>query len=548
MTSLYVSGKAHRLSPARLLGSGGEAEVFDLGDGTALKQWKPPEHPDFAGDAPAQAQARQRLDEQARKLPAFPAGLPRQVVTPREPAYADRAGTRLAGYRMDKVEGVPLHHLGEPRWRREHGLAASDAVAPLRALAAAVEELHRRDVVIGDFNDLNVLVSGPEVHLIDADSFQFGSFRCAMFSERFLDPRLCAGGELVPSRPHDPASDWFAFAVMLTRTLLLVGPWGGVYQPADPAKRCTAAQRVLRRLSIFEPEVLLPRAATPLAALPDEVRGYLRDVFAGVHQGAPPPWLWDRLRLTRCASCGLEHAQRRCPACAVVRPPLAHHGRLRVEALAPGVARSAGQQVGHGAAAGAVWLESETLWRRGALGRERLGGVLGGQTWAFYGESFGAGCYRAGGYCVGFVFDPRRGLLDDRLRLPPLPGEVVSVHGAAAADRVWMFFLLAHGGRLTLRALVLGAGGSLLAHQLLGPDDPATPWHAGLGGACAIGPYLFVPTDAGVVRLELDAGALTLTRTFPETAPWVCAGDRLVPGPGALDVLRADSAHRLHLS
>lgn len=548
MTSLYLSGKAHRLTAAQLLGSGGEADVFDLGDGTALKQWKAPEHPDLVGDVQAQAQARARLDEQARKLPAFPAGLPSQVVIPREPAYADRAGKRLAGYRMAKVEGVPLHHLGEPRWRREHGVGACDVVAPLRALAAAIDGLHRRDVVIGDFNDLNVLVSGPEVHLIDADSFQYGPFLCSMFSERFLDPRLCAGGVLLPSRPHDRASDWFAFAVMLTRTLLLVSPWGGVYQPADPARRCTAAQRVLRRISIFEPEVTLPRAAAPLAVLPEEVRGYLREVFAGAHQGPPPLWLWDRLRLTRCSSCGLEHAQRRCPACAVVRPPLAHHGRLRVEALTKDAVRPASHQVARGAASGAVWLESEALWRRGALGRERIGGVLGGQTWAFTGESFGAGCYRAGGYCVGFVFDPRRGVLDDRLRLPPLPGEVVLVHGAAAADRVWLFFLLAHRGKLELRALVLGAGGILLAHQQLGPDDPATPWHAGLGGACAIGPYLFVPTDAGVVRLELDAGGLALTRTFPETAPWVCAGDRLAPGPGALDVLRADSAHRLHLS
>lgn len=563
-TSIFLDGKALRLRPAALLAQGGEAEVYDLGDGTVLKHFKPPEHPDFAGDAAAQALVAARLAEHQRKLRAFPPNLPARVVTPRSLAFADKSERTVVGYRMTKVDGEPLHHLGEPRWRRERAVLTAEALAPLVELFDAVAALHQRGVVIGDFNDLNVLVDGSRAHLIDADSYQFGGFRCAMFSERFLDPRLCQGA-LVPAQPHDADSDWFAFHVMVMRTLLLVGPWGGVYQPKDPAARCTPSARPLRRISIFDPEVVLPRAALPVTALPDELRVHLAEIFQGVRRGAPPRRLLAELRFSRCSGCGLEHAHRRCPACTVavtvavaIAPVVA--GALHVAPIdrAPLLAALAAAaapipSAAPAAATARIWLEAEALWRRTPLGRERIGGVLGGQTWAWASASLGAGFYRAGGYTVGFVFDPRRWLLDDRLRLPPLRGELVAAHATFTDERAWLWITLAQRGRLTTTAIVVDRRGDVLA---VAPDLDVLelPWLAGVGGACAAGPYLFVPTDGGLVRLEISRtpapSPLTVTRTFSETAPLVCAADRLAlaPGGGALDVLRASDAVRLTLS
>ena len=47
--TVWIDGARVALAPAALLGQGGEAEVYDLGDGRVLKWWKPPEHPDFDG-------------------------------------------------------------------------------------------------------------------------------------------------------------------------------------------------------------------------------------------------------------------------------------------------------------------------------------------------------------------------------------------------------------------------------------------------------------------------------------------------------------------
>src|SRR5918999_1000650 len=102
---VYLEGKKLRLDPTRALGKGGEADVFDLGDGRALKVFKPPEHPDYQGLPEEQAAARARLDEHQRKLPAFPKVLPARVVVPQTLA-TDKRGRTVLGYAMRKLDSI----------------------------------------------------------------------------------------------------------------------------------------------------------------------------------------------------------------------------------------------------------------------------------------------------------------------------------------------------------------------------------------------------------------------------------------------------------
>lgn len=536
--TVYVDGARVSLAPAAMLGQGGEAEVYDLGDGRVLKWWKPPEHPDFEGLPEAKAAARRRLDENPAKLRALPGNLPGAVVAPCGFALGKRG--QVIGYLMPKVCGDPLYAYGEPRWRREHPVDGNDVVAALLALHDAIAGLHRAKIVVGDCNDLNVLVEQRRVHLIDVDSYQFGGFTCPMFSERFVDPRLCDMAS-VPVRPHDEASDWFAFSVMAFRSLLGVGPWGGVHQPRDPALRCPPPLRAQRRLSVYAPDIVYPRTARPLAILPDELAEAFRAIFERDQRTFPRLQL-ERLRLVRCSSCGDEHARVRCPTCAtrVHVPPAVVHGRLRWHAIAPGEV-ALGYEVGRTTP---IWLDGGALWRTTRLGPERIGSVLAGQTRAWASRDFGVGFYRAGGYAVGFTFRPERGVLDDRVALPRIRGQLVAAHATVGSDRAWLWLTTAQLGRLSTTCIVVGADGSVLATDTLAD----APWVAGITGSCAAGPHLFVPTDTGIVRVEIVQGAIVQTRTFAETASLVSAADHLALAPGALDVVRRTDAIRLQLT
>lgn len=313
---VWLEGKKVRLDPQRALGKGGEADVFDLGDGRALKIFKPPEHPDYQGLPQEQAAARARLDEHQRKLRVFPTVLPARVVTPQALA-TDKKGREVLGYAMRKLDGVePLRRFGEPSFRRAGG-KASDAVAMLRGLHRTLDAVHTSGVVVGDFNDLNVLVSGTDAYFIDADSFQFGQYLCSVFTERFLDPLRLGGGatSLTPARPASPDSDWFAFAVVVMQSLLCVGPYGGIHRPKVAGTRTTPASRVLQRVTVFHPEVQYPKPAQPLATLPDDVLHLLHRVFVEDLRGAFPLPSLEGLRFSVCASCGVEHARAACPTC-----------------------------------------------------------------------------------------------------------------------------------------------------------------------------------------------------------------------------------------
>ncbi|WP_199732808.1 hypothetical protein, partial [Corallococcus sp. CA031C] len=313
---VWLEGKKVRLDPQRALGKGGEADVYDLGDGRALKVFKRPEHPDYMGLTHEQDAAKARLAEHQRKLRAFPQGLPSRVVTPQALA-TDRKGAEVLGYAMRKLDGVePLRRWGEPAFRRAGGRSA-DAVTVLAGLHRVLGAVHANGVVVGDFNDLNVLVTGTDAYLIDADSFQFGSYVCPVFTERFLDPlRLDTGAQaLTPVRPATVDSDWYAFAVTVMQSLLCVGPQGGIHRPKAQGARLNAVARVLQRVTVFHADVQYPKPALPRATLPDEVLHLFHQVFVEDLRGAFPLPVLERLRFTVCASCGVEHARTACPSC-----------------------------------------------------------------------------------------------------------------------------------------------------------------------------------------------------------------------------------------
>lgn len=605
--NVYLARRRVKVEPRKSLGKGGEADVFDLGDGRALKLFKDADHPDYQGLPLEQAAARARLEEHQVKLRRFPTGLPPAVVAPDELA-TDRGG-RVLGYAMRKVDGAePLFRLADPAFRRA-GFPAQDVAALFVRIHRTLAALHGAGVVVGDFNDRNVLVAGGEGFLIDADSFQFGPFRCAVFTDRFVDPLLCEAGPggLAQVRPYGTDSDWYAFAVLLMQSLLFVGPYGGVHRPKGGARRIVQGARPLERLSVFHPEVQYPKPAASLGTLPDELLHRLQRVFVEDERGPFPLPLLEGLRFTRCAGCGTEHARLCCPVCrptaaastttaarvrgevlcqrlystrGVVLHAAVEGGTLRwlayeggefrredgavvlrgrldpamrfalnaeetligrrgeLVALRPGggAPRRLAAEAFASAGGRTFWIEDGRLHRDGPFGPEPVGEVLAGQTRFWTGPCFGFGHYRAGTVCVAFVFEGARGGLNDALKLPPLPGQLLDADCALDDRRAWLRLALAIGGRTRHLCLVWSRQGELEAVAEADAGDPG--WLGALGGACAVGGMLLVATDAGVVRVEAAGGALAPTREFADTEPFVSSDCRLLVGKEGLVVVR----------
>jgi hypothetical protein len=312
---VYVQNKRLRVSPAASIGKGGEADIFDLGDGVALKLWKGPDHPDVQGLPEEEFAAAERLRLAQDKMRSFPRGLPDRVVAPID-LVTDKKTAMIVGYTMRLVSGAEsLMSLSEPTRRRT--LGGNPMAKILVDLWRTVAAIHSSNVVLGDFNDLNVLVRENEAFIVDADSFQFGTFPCPVFTERFLDPLLCdpAANRPVPMRPFSAESDWYAFAVMVMTALLCVGPYGGVYRAKEASKRMQECMRPLRRVTVFHPEVRYPKPAIPYGVLPDDLLHALTAIFERDSRAPLAFRLLENLRFTNCLACGAEHARARCPVC-----------------------------------------------------------------------------------------------------------------------------------------------------------------------------------------------------------------------------------------
>ncbi len=342
MNKVVVAGKAIRLDPRRIIGVGGEAEVYELPGDMALKLYKAADHPDFVGDPAAQDAARLRLDRAADILRAFPlpGPLSDHTIQPLEPAVDGKGA--VAGYVMRRVpRSVSLASLADPESRKQ-GWDEARVLTVFRDLHAQVSALHRLGVVIGDFNDYNVLVSDDAAYLIDLDSVQLPGRIAVQFTPRFLDPLSAhiEGNALVLAQPYTPAADWYAFSALLMQSLLFVGPYGGLHRPTDPNLRVQEALRSAHRLTVFHPEVRYPKAARPVESLPEALEAYFRDVFTNDRRLPFPHALLSGSPWTQCADCGLVHGRRYCPHCRVQPPaPVVRRGTVSIQQIvsAPGV-------------------------------------------------------------------------------------------------------------------------------------------------------------------------------------------------------------------
>jgi serine/threonine protein kinase len=282
MRTYYLENRAIKLHPNKLIGEGGEAEIYQIDRETVIKFFKPFDHPNFkllgTHGKRLQDEALRRLNECQEKLPRFPRGVTPRLVEPDKFLY-DRVDSsrQIVGYTMPLITpGHSLHDYAQRTFRESSGIGFDEVIEIFEDLHKTLTALHAANIVVGDLNPFNVLISNRKAFLIDADSMQFSGFRCNAYSPRYADPLILRKkqSEITMVSPHSEATDWYAYAVLLMECLLYVHPYGGVYKPANGSKRISPDERPLHRISILNPEVKYPSSGVPLNSLPAEVQWF----------------------------------------------------------------------------------------------------------------------------------------------------------------------------------------------------------------------------------------------------------------------------------
>ncbi|MAT98946.1 MAG: hypothetical protein CL608_17520 [Anaerolineaceae bacterium] len=306
--TIYIQNQRYQLDAADLIQSGGEGMVFGLGN-TAVKLYH---HP-----TPAH-------QDKIRHWFAQPRQLPGEILAPCAPAFNKQG--QIIGVQMPRLPAmsVPLKQLSLPNFWQQHALTTQQIVPLFQRLHQALSRLHQLQIVVGDLNETNLFFTPPgqsasQSFWIDVDSYQFGQFPCPVAMPAFLDPTLYHVTNFAERPYFTPLTDWYAFTVLLVKSLLQIHPYGGVHrQHKSLQARATAG------VSILANDVTLPPRARPPETLSDDLLHHLHTTFdKGERRPFPPNLLQEYAQnLQSCPQCQLAYPgnRRGCPACSHPTP------------------------------------------------------------------------------------------------------------------------------------------------------------------------------------------------------------------------------------
>lgn len=302
---LFVNQKSLTLDPAQLIQSGGEGMVFAWGQ-LAVKIYHQP-----------QLRHRQKLDYWlnsglARKMPA-------QILAP-QTVVQDAQG-QVIGFVMGKMPAAvyPIKQLANPHFTNQQRLTLHQIISLLSHAHTTLCQLHQLGVIVGDLNDHNLFAQWTNsqnlpTYWVDTDSYQLGGYPCPVALESFLDPHLYGIANFSQQPSFSELTDWYAFAVLLVKSLLQLHPYGGSHHTYKSLK-----SRAIAQISILNSGVTYPQNARPLEILSDGLLHEINRLFEkGERFALPLSLLVDyEQSLVRCRHCTqLYPAQRTyCPIC-----------------------------------------------------------------------------------------------------------------------------------------------------------------------------------------------------------------------------------------
>lgn len=187
---------------------------------------------------------------------------------------------RPIGYTMPRVkDGVPLCRLFTRSFRERQGLSLTAMVSLVRRFQDGVAHVHARGMLVVDLNEMNFLLDAgfQDVLFIDVDSYQTPSFPATALMDSVRDRH---------SHGFSPLTDWFSFAVVTFQMLVGIHPYRGKHPTLADLD-----QRMQANVSVFNPQVTLPKVCYPFDVIPQAYRDWYRAVFEEGKRLPPPDGL-----------------------------------------------------------------------------------------------------------------------------------------------------------------------------------------------------------------------------------------------------------------
>lgn len=206
-STLYTSlDKAHSIELKKQLASGGEGYIYETNTEFVAKIYKPENNTILK-----KAKIELLLSKDIRC---------QGICTPISALYNDNGV--FVGYLMPKATGkelqrcvflIPQLKKNFPNWKK------IDLVKLCITILKKIKFLHDRNIILGDINPANILVSSPtEVYFVDTDSYQIEDLPCPVGTINYTAPEI--QGKAYKTFLRTIGNEQFAVATLLFMIML----------------------------------------------------------------------------------------------------------------------------------------------------------------------------------------------------------------------------------------------------------------------------------------------------------------------------------------
>jgi len=255
-----VGGKRLTLGTAEFVASGGEGDIYAVGD----KVFKIYHNP--AGMIPV------------GKIQELGAITDPNVIKPMETILSE-SGAPI-GYTMRRV--AQTHALCQTftrQFRDQHNLTPDIALKLVRQMQQTVSNIHQYQCLVVDLNEMNFLV-GPaldQVYFIDVDSYQTPHYPATALMESVRDRHM-------QGHAFNEGTDWFAFGIVTFQMFIGIHPYKGTH-----ASLKGLDARMQANVSVLDTSaVKVPKVCYPFTDIPQAYRDWYMAIFQKGLRLAPP--------------------------------------------------------------------------------------------------------------------------------------------------------------------------------------------------------------------------------------------------------------------
>lgn len=285
-SNLFLNTKSkdldEMLENRKLIGKGGEAEIYSFDDDKVLKVFKKDIDIMFKIEVISKVLAKRKILETENLE-----NLKYHYIIPKE-LFFDSEDGKLA-YTMKRVDGNEIMVLRDVSILKKLQFTRKDILEILITMGEGIEALHSKaGIFIGDLNGGNVLFdSNKDVYFLDFDGMGIDNIVPEALTRTFVDPISQKNGKI------GMKDDWYSYAIQCFYYLTHVHPFKGKY--VKKHKVMDVVTRMEKRISVLgDYDILLPAIAEPWDWMNEDLKDKFLAIFEGDNRESLVPLLKEQ--------------------------------------------------------------------------------------------------------------------------------------------------------------------------------------------------------------------------------------------------------------